>query len=320
MSTSGDNHDKGDPAAIREQLGNERKKLWEEHDVLRNKEELGETDVKRILEIQTRVMNITKEIEESMQLSLQRSELLQAHDKRTTSTPANRCAITFNEESLIHQALDTSSLSKNLMHIESYKPAEGSDAISTANYRRWRKMLMRITEALNEEEKESFFLRSAGPYLMDICEMLADQQPDTGESETPFSDTILSLDKYFDSDGVKNEARAEFESMKRNTSKNESNVAYLDRLARAAKNCGFPHDEIDKKLMTVVARNIDDEGIRKAAIEVDFNGKYRTYSQFRNHLRHLDLIQSIGLNQKKGQWAAKQEVSVHALEGDTQAA
>lgn len=303
-----------DHESDRTKLIDERRQLLIEQQTLKDKDEaLNVAEVTRLFEIQERMSAITEEIENSMQMSLNRSLALSSFGKQQGSTPGVRRSMSFAEESAIQSAIEKSSLSKNLLHIDPCKPSEGSNTISAANYQRWQKLLLRTTESLTEEEKESFFLKSAGPELMDILEMLTDQSQDSA-SETPFSDILSCLDTYFKSDGVKTEACSEFEAMKRNASKGESNVAYLDRIAKAAKNCGFAAHEFDKRLMTVVARNTDDERVRKAAIEVDFNGKYRTYVQFRNHLRHLDLVQNIGLANVKASTPSK-ELSVHAVEG-----
>lgn len=285
------NDNTNDTETERSDLIAKRQNLWDELNKLKESTEpLSADSTKRLFEIQDEIASSTRDIEGLMQLDIQRSVTLASMNKRTASTPANRRVITFNEESAIHQAIENSSLSKNLLRIEPCKPAEGCDTISAAVYQRWRKMLLRTVESLSEEEKESFFLRSAGTQLMDIYEMQIDNCQQDELSETPFSDILTSLDSYFESGGIKNEACSVFESMKRNSAKGESQVSFLDRLARAAKNCGFPTHEFDKKLMTVMARNTDDDGVRKAAIEVDFNGKYRTYVQFRNHLRHLELV------------------------------
>lgn len=310
------NNERVDPeAAAREVLIDKRNALQLEQDGLQGKEELNVNDVKRLFGIQKELREISDSIEASMQVSLHRSTTMASFGKRSSSTPAARREVMFNDESAIQQAIENSSLSKNMLHIEPCKPAEGSSTISAATYRRWRKMFVKATESLTEEEKESVFLRSAGTDLMDVFEMLTDQDQTLDDSSTPFSDTLMSLDSHFESDGVKNEACAEFEAMKRNAAKGETNVAYLDRLARAAKNCGFAQHEFDKRLMTVLARNIDDDKVRKAAIEVDFNGKYRSYLQFRNHLRHMDLVQNIGLAPKK-EHSSKREIAVHAIEDE----
>lgn len=301
--------------ARRSEIAIERKALSDEQAELEKKEELNGAELKRMFEINRKLADLSDEMENSMQVSLERSTALATFSKQPTSTPGVRRNTMFNNESSIQQAIETSSLAKNLLHIEPCKPAEGSDTISAATYRRWRKMLLTTTELLSEEEKESFFLRSAGPKLMDIYEMLTDTSRDADPSQTPFTDTLSCLDKYFDSDGVKIEACSEFEAMRRNSAMGETNIAYLDRLARAAKNCGFATHEFDKRLMTTLARNTDDESIRKAAIDVDFNGKYRSYVQFRNHLRHMELVKNIGLNNRK-EVSFKKEVPVHAIEGE----
>lgn len=253
----------------------------------------------KLVAIQGKIFKVDQEIHSILNRTNERQfdklkESRAQFEKRKTSTPAARRSLRFGDETgslALQQVIDASStLSRNLMRIDQCKPAEGGMSISSTVYHRWRDMLLSTVGGMTEQEKESFFRKSAGSNLLDVLEMLPESQLVDGTSPTPFSDIITRLDNFFKSDGIKRAARLELETMKQDTQKNESNMTFLERAMRAAMNCSFPAAEFDERLMNVVAKNSSDRKIREAANEIDRNGKRYTYIQFRDFILHLELF------------------------------
>lgn len=274
-------------------------------------------EAQKLVDIQDEMIKVDNEIQASMIRSNDRSNLLlesrQAFRMSQVSTPAARRTLNFNDGSeAIHQVIEASAtLSKNLMRIDPCKPMEGTSSISSSCYLRWRVMLMSTIQSLSEAEKESFFHKSAGSYLLDVLEMIPGSQPDP-LSSSPFSDIIGHLDKFFKSDGTRRAARLELEAMRQDSTKNEGNLAYLERVAKAAMNCGFPTEEFDEKLMNVISKNASDKKIRAAANEIDRSGKRYSYLQFRDFILHYELFQNNERTHKEEKSKNKQ-LTVHAV-------
>lgn len=68
----------------------ERKALWYELNVLKDKYEIEQADLQRLFGIQGRASYLTGQIENSMQICLQRSATLASFNVQRSSTPATR--------------------------------------------------------------------------------------------------------------------------------------------------------------------------------------------------------------------------------------
>lgn len=280
--------------------------------------------MRKSVDVQHKLFATEQEIHTIMSRTTQR-QLKELRDSRLlfekyrTSTPSARRSLTFAEEpdALLQVIEASTSLSRNLLRIDQCKPTDGQVTITSTVYHRWRNMLLSTVGEMSEQEKESFFRKSAGSNLLDVLEMLPETQLVDAGSDTPFSDIIKRLDCFFESDGMKRSARLELETMKQDALKNESNMSFLERVMKAAMNCNFPKSEFDERLMNVISKNSRDKKIREAANEIDRNGKRYTYTQFRDFILQLELFRDNEKLHKEDGIKSKQ-LSVHEVHSPTQ--
>lgn len=180
----------------------------------------------------------------------------------------------------------SSSISKSLLTVEKCVPTEGN-VIRLSDWVRWKEMLLLSVSAvmgLSEKEKHLVLMKSAGPQLLDV---LDEQLLDVSSSSKPFQETVGKLDAYFTSDTVVREARGRFKRMDQR--EEETNVEYLARLFRFAKNCRYQETTFNESFMETVARCALDPDIRKEAMTFDRTTDERcTYKQLRNFAIQLD--------------------------------
>lgn len=204
----------------------------------------------------------------------------------------------------------SSSITKSMLKIEACVPQAGSSYISMVEWSRWKDLLL-VTlctvPGLTEIEKKVTFLRSAGPFLLDVLESVPEAVDDPLK---PFSNTMSTLDGYFGSDACIRLARLTFKEMSQLA--NESNVDFIARLMKFIKGCGYGTEYMEDHLMDVIARKSNDSDIRKEAQTYDrVTGKRCSYNQLREFSLQLESIRRM---EKEHSAYARKSIAVNAVE------
>lgn len=186
-----------------------------------------------------------------------------------------------------------------LLKIEPCLPASGSDTISSTIYNRWKNTLLATMESasMDNQEKINFFRKSAGNLLLDIL----DVQPaiTNRNTEPTFEETIACLDSYFNSCSHKTLARLKFKTMTQE--KDEDVTKFVDRMARAACDCGYPTESYNENLMDAIANGTNNDKLREKALQLDSGTDERlTHKQIRSYAESLKMSMALQ-SKKKGQ-------------------
>lgn len=193
-----------------------------------------------------------------------------------------------NEQVSIQKILqDSQTLNRQLINIEPCKPEAGCLNISKKIFNRWRDTFLSATGSLSDAEKVSLFLRKSGSDLMDVYDMCPETQTADKSVATSFTTMMARLENHFSSDRVKQMARMEFKGLCQLPS--ETSSEYLNRVNKFASNCSFKADEINGKIMNVIAMHATDSRVRAKASEIGENGKRYSAEFFQNFLLHYEL-------------------------------
>lgn len=233
------------------------------------------------------------------------STLREGPDKQIDAAMSNSVAD-------ISKAMERSSMAWTLssIKIDKCEPGEGETVLSYHAFARWKDTLLSTFEPIpfiSESEKWNVFKRTAGAALLDVLEGLEVAKV-SATSITPFSDAMKTLEAYFNSDSNKKLAKLNFRQAKQ--AQGESNQAYLNKMVKLVKHCGFDVAEQENELMMTVATNTTDNEVRRQALRVGCS-----YIDLRQFVSSLELINS--LEKKNKPKAVVQTLEVQAVSTST---
>lgn len=179
-------------------------------------------------------------------------------------------------------------------------PTKDELSISCHTYNEWKDMLIISLETvpgLTDKDKFNVFKRVAGTQLKEILEGMSFNEP-----VTSFSTAISRLDEHFHSDQNKFLSKITFRNTRQN--QDEDNLAYLGRMLRLVRECGFRQEERETELVMAIAANTSDQDVRKKALSQNCS-----YKSLRELMKALELQKSIESRLKKKPVAPVNELS-----------
>lgn len=204
-----------------------------------------------------------------------------------------------HEPSVVQQAVDSSNAySRSLVALGPCTPSDDSGRISASDWNRWSRVFTRNSKNLSADDKLGLFERSAGDKLLDTIELLPGaSQIGKSDCMSEIDEIFTMVDKFFNSETSTFAAQLEFDVITQNDK--EGNLAFLERVAKKAKNCGFSTGEIDKKVMDAMALRARDKEIKNEAKRLNSDGRRYTFMQFRDIILNMERFQALEGNKIK---------------------
>lgn len=202
---------------------------------------------------------------------------------------------------------ESQNFNKNLINIEHCKPETGSLTISKKIFSRWRDRFISASDGLSDLEKVNMFKRTAGSDLLDVLDLCPETLSADKNDKPSFVQIMKRLDNHFSSDRVKKISQMSFKSMVQ--LQNESSSEFLIRVTKFSSNCSFSSEEINSKIMNVIAKGALDRKVREKASELGDNGKRHSAAFFQDFLLNYELFK---INERT-QLKAKQSAQVFAV-------
>lgn len=159
-----------------------------------------------------------------------------------------------------------SNMSLGSLNIPECRPSEGETDVDKKAYEQWKEILnasFNLVRATNEQARMDIFRIKAGSKLLEVMQGTASTEGMPDERTTPFSNAIARLDQYFGSRTYIIGQRGKLISMVQLGG--ESNIAFVRRVAAAAKLCGYKSDEEMEAVVRTIVRGTADSRVRVLA-------------------------------------------------------
>lgn len=232
-----------------------------------------------------------------------------------SSTPNTRRRPNFDQDdSAFQQAMNvTTAFSRSLVKIDPCIPSDGSGRILSSDWRRWSEVFVACSSNMNANDKLGLFKRCAGGILLDTLDLLPGAT-EMGKNDrvTEIEEVFNILDAYFNSEGTQRAAKLEFDSTTQ--SKEEGNIAFLERVSKKALSCGYSSIEIDEKIMDVMARHARDNEVKQEARRIDSEGRRYKFLRFRDFILNMERFRLMDNIDNKAQ---KHRIEVNALSANS---
>lgn len=157
-------------------------------------------------------------------------------------------------------------MSLGSLHIPECSPSEGESDIDKKAYEHWKEVLVasfNLVRAQDERAKMDIFRIKAGPKLLEIMQGTSSVPEMPNECTHPFSNAIARLDQYFGSRTYIIGQRGKLMNMVQRDG--ESNLAFVRRVAAAAKLCGYKCDEEMEAVVRTIVKGTADSRVRVLA-------------------------------------------------------
>lgn len=157
-------------------------------------------------------------------------------------------------------------MSLGSLNIPECKPSEGENDVDKKAYEHWKEIIsasFNLVHATDEQAKMDIFKIKAGAQLLEVMRGTSSTTDMPEERTHPFSNAIARLDRYFGSRTYIIGQRGKL--MNTVQIKGESNVAFVRRVAAAAKLCDYKGDEEMEAIARTLVKGSSDKRVRVLA-------------------------------------------------------
>lgn len=152
------------------------------------------------------------------------------------------------------------------LNIPECVPSEGETEIDKRAFEYWKDILvssLQLVPAADEQTKFGVFKIRAGPKLREIFQTTSSAPGMPDEKAAPFSNALARLDEYYGSRTYTLSQRGKLMMLSQGAS--ESSIAFVQRVASAAKLCNYGTDEEMEAVVRVLTKSANDGRIRVLA-------------------------------------------------------
>ncbi|XP_062542255.1 uncharacterized protein LOC134210226 [Armigeres subalbatus] len=145
-------------------------------------------------------------------------------------------------------------------------PSEGETEIDKRAYEYWKEILvssLQLVNAVDEQMKFGVFKIKSGPKLREIFQTTSTGPGMPDEETSPFSNALARIDEYYGSRTYTLSQRGKLMMLMQSTT--ESSIAFVRRVASAAKLCNYGAEEEMEAVVRVVTKGASDGRVRVLA-------------------------------------------------------